>query len=66
MAQVKYIRGDAPNSTTLSDAMTLPGYSHKRGKITPDPKASWGAPDGNGKPLDVELGKQVLDEALGD
>jgi hypothetical protein len=66
MGKVNYIRGDAPNSNMLSDALTVPGYSYKRGKITPDPKPAWGATDGNRKPLDVEQGKQVLDEALRD
>jgi hypothetical protein len=66
MGQVKYIRGDQPNSNMLSDALTVPGYSYKRGKVVPDAKAAWGATDGNRKPLDVEQGKQLLDESLRD
>jgi hypothetical protein len=64
MPRIRHIRGDEPNDNTMD--LSMPGYNFKRGKITPDPKPSWGARDGMNKPLDTENGKKLLDEALGE
>jgi len=62
MARVTRFHDDG--SITVTDVAEQ-NYHAKRGKVTPKPKAAWGATDGNGQPLDAERGKQLLDEALG-
>lgn len=64
MPNIKHIRADTPHDPFLP--LTMPAYSLKRGKQTPDPRPAWDAKDGMGKTLDTEQGKQVLDNALRD
>lgn len=63
MTRVTYIRGDEPHDPFAQ--ATLPGYSLKRGKTMPLPKAAWGQTDANGRGVDHEAGKKVLDDSLG-
>lgn len=64
MTMARITRFHDDGSISVTD-FAEPNYRTKRGKVTPDPKAAWGARDGMNKSLDSESGKQLLDEALG-
>jgi hypothetical protein len=59
---IKYLQGDAPNYPTLDRSTLREGWNFRRGKVTRQPRASWDMRDGNGKPLDPEIARKVLDE----
>jgi len=66
MAHARITRFYDDGTITATDFQE-PDYHAKRGKITPPAKANWGTPlDGNSKGHDPDLGRKVLDEALGD
>lgn len=60
---INYLDGSAPHDPLYS--ILQPGYNFKRGKVLPKARSSWDAVDANGKSVDHEGGKNLLDEALG-
>lgn len=70
MPRIAYLDGNEPNnplrnSEYAQPQATLPGFNHKRGKIMPTPRATWGMKDANGRDLDPDASTAILNEALG-
>jgi hypothetical protein len=63
MAIIKYVQGDDPNISTLERTTLREGYGMRRGKITRRPRAAWDMKDGDGKGVDPDAARKVLDEA---
>lgn len=64
--KINYVQGDQPNDP-FAAPLTQPGYNMKRGKVLPAAKACWGTMvDANGRTVDPDQARRILDEALGD
>ena len=65
MAHTRVTTFHDDGSVTVADAPEN-SYRQKRGKVTPQAKASWGQRTGMNQEYDPTLAHRVLDEALGD
>lgn len=61
----KFIHGNDPNDPSLLNPLRplREGWDMRRGKVTPKAPASWGMKDANGRGVDYDAARKILDEA---